>query len=320
MAKEFKILSIDGGGIQGIYPASYLNYTQEKIGESPIHRYFDMIVGTSTGGIIALALALEIPTLKILELYKTQGRKIFGWSFRKLSLGLITPKYGNKTLIQEIKSVFGENTVLGDAKCRVCIPSIDITNGRTVVFKTRHHKDYVNDFKMSAWQVAAATSAAPAYFPAFYDFGTSAYVDGGLWANNPSIIGIAEAVKLGYGLKEIKVLSLGTGTKIFHKSKIVAKLFGLLGWGSSIVDLIFQSQSQGAANIAHYLCSSNYVRIDTALPDAKANLWFSKFGLDKTSGIDDLEKFALYKAKETFTKVKSIFFNSKVNPFQPEPL
>ncbi len=315
MGDTFRILSIDGGGIRGVYPASYLAYIQEHLPD-PIHRYFDLIVGTSTGGIIALALAFNVPIEQILDLYKTKGRQIFPWSLRRVSLQF-TPKYSNQALVRELKALFGEDVKLKGAMCRVCIPTVDILNGKTVVFKTPHLPEYNRDHKRPVWEIATATSAAPGYLPAYSLIEDSTFVDGGLWANNPTLVGIAEAIKIGYDRNDIHVLSIGTGSKPFYKSRRAAKVFGLLGWRTSLVDLVFQAQSQGVHAIANYLCSDHYVRIDHSLPPAKRYGVFTKFKLDGANDVDDLCVFANQRAQETFTQVKSRFFTATVNPYQP---
>jgi uncharacterized protein len=314
--RKFNILSIDGGGIRGIYPAAYLNYIQERLGASVhIREYFDLIVGTSTGGIIALALAMDVPSSEIVNLYKIEGPKIFSISMRRSLFGFLFPMYTNKNLIKNIRAMFGEKK-LGEANCRLCIPSINVTAGQAIVLKTRHHEDYVNDYKLPAWEVAAATSAAPIYFPAFVQ-GARRYLDGGMWVNNPSVVGISEAVKLGYELDELNILSIGSGENMVHKGAFTSKYLGYSGWGSKLVDLTFEAQSQGATNIAKHLCKS-YKRINSTLPPASFLGW-SRFNLDSARGIGDLEEMATYKAKVTFSEVKAQFFTTKAQKFIPKP-
>lgn len=265
--EEFKILSIDGGGIRGVLPASYLAYIEEKLKDKDkIHEYFDMIVGTSTGAIIALALSLGISAKDILKLYEEKGSSIFPFRPRKFNFGFIIPKYSNKKLKKELKNLFKEETIINDCKTRVCIPTINITRGKTVVRKTRHSKDLEHDYLLPVWQVASESSAAPGFFPAFEDDNKCQYIDGGLWANNPTLIGIAEALKLGYSLEQIKVLSLGTGKNLIHKDGWKYKFLGLIGYGTSLVEITFQTQSQGVYNTANYLLNDRFERIDVDLP------------------------------------------------------
>ncbi len=302
---EFKILSIDGGGTRGIFVAKYMDYIQKQIGsQNPVQDYFGLIVGTSTGAIIALALALGISTSRIVDLYKNGSRSIFARSPRSLFRGIILSKYSNTRLTVALKDLFGERK-LGDVKCGVCIPSIDIVNGKTIVFKSNHSAKYIEDYKMPVWQVAAASCAAPSFFPPFYDHGTSAYVDGGLWASNPSLVGIGEARSLGIPLENLKILSVGTGNPLLYKNRSRIRKFGLLGWGSSLIELTFGVQSQGVSNIAKYVCGDRFMRIEPNVLPARG------FKLDDTNKLDDLQAMAIQKGKESFVAVKRIFFESK---------
>ncbi|RPI19492.1 MAG: hypothetical protein EHM58_01400 [Ignavibacteriae bacterium] len=317
---SFKILSIDGGGVRGVYPAAVLDYVQQRQPE-PIQEYFDLIVGTSTGAIIALALALGISTSEILNLYKNRSTSIF----RKKSLsyinqGIIMPKYSNAYLLNELKDLFKE-AIINDCNVRVCIPTIDIVNGKTIVRKTRHLEEYQHDFVLPVWQVAAESSAAPIYLPAFEDENSCQYIDGGLWANNPAMVGVAEALKIGHSLEDIKVLSIGTGFKPFFKDGWKTKWLGLIGYRTTLVDITFQTQSQGVHNTVTYLLKDgNYLRIDKILPKAKKWKFFSKFGLDDTGSINTLIGFANNEAKENISKIQKVFLQTKVSAFTPIPL
>ncbi|MGV8019131.1 MAG: CBASS cGAMP-activated phospholipase [Ignavibacteria bacterium] len=317
--EEFKILSIDGGGIRGVFPAAYLDYIEGKIKDKGrIYEYFDMIVGTSTGAIIALALSLGISANDILKLYEERGKTIFPIRPRKFNFGFIVPKYSNTKLKAELKKLFGDK-LLNDCKTRVCIPTINITCGKTVVRKTRHHKDLEHDYLLTAWQVATESSAAPGFFPAFEDGDKCQYIDGGLWANNPSLIGIAEAYKLGYTLEQIKILSIGNGSNLIHKDGWKYKCLGLIGYGTSLVDITFQAQSQGVLNIAKYLLKDRFDRIDIKLPNTSKYFFFSKFGIDKIGSVVSLKNFGKDEAKNTIISVKAKYFQNKVTAFQPVP-
>jgi len=316
--EEFKILSIDGGGIRGVLPASFLSYLEGKI-DGKIYEYFDMIVGTSTGSIIALALSLGKSAKDILTLYEDKGKLIFPLRPRKLTFGFLVPKYSNKKLIKELKNLYGEKSIINDCKTRVCIPTINLTCGKTVVRKTRHSPNLENDYLLPIWQVASESSSAPGFFPAFEDSEKCQYIDGGLWANNPSLVGITEAQKLGFGLEQIRVLSLGTGSSLFHKDGWTPKWLGLVGYGTSIIDITFQVQSQGICNISNYLLGERFIRIDRSIPNVKKKIFFSKFGIDKTGSVTSLKNFGTNLAKELISEVKTKFFNNKVMAFKPVP-
>jgi len=306
--QEFKILAIDGGGIRGAFPAAYLDYIESQTGK-PVYQYFDLIVGTSTGGIVSLALGFGVPAKEILNLYCEKGKDIFSKrSLRWFQNGYLLSKYRNNTLIREVKAVFGDKT-LEEAKCRVCIPSIDLACGKNRVFKTRHSDDYFHDYKIPAWQFAIATASAPTYFPAFSDPDNCYFADGGFWANNPSLVGISEAIKLGYNSNCIKLLSIGTGNYPFQISKKRARL-GLVFWGSKLVHLAFNSQTEAACNMAKYFLKNRYKRIDCPLA--------KEIKLDGTSGINELISKAQSEGKSSYKEVEKMFLQSLTTPFNQE--
>jgi hypothetical protein len=209
--------------------------------------------------------------------------------------------------------MLGEETRLQDAKCRLCIPAINVTAGKNVVFKTRHHPDWERDHKLRMWRVGRATSAAPIYFPPAKIPGRGYFVDGGLWANAPIEVGIAEAVKLDYPLKEIEVLSIGTGVKTFMRRGETGWFArdGALGWGTDLVQLIFEAQSQRSTNLAGYLLDDEQIRhVDFALPDDVG-------GLDAADEASLLAERAQNKAKNTGKRIREQFFDTTVRPFKP---
>lgn len=254
---RIKILSIDGGGIKGIFPAQYLAYIEKETGNK-IHEYFDLITGTSTGGIIALALSIGISAQKIADIYIERGREIF--DARATGL-LLFSKYNNKKLENILKEVLGDNKIK-DSEVMLCIPSLEHYKAKPKVFKTPHCANFHIDCEYYMWQVALATSAAPTFFPAAI-IDNDCKLDGGLWANNPIMIGIAEAIKLGIKQENIEVLSVGTGNKTYECSNTKAKKGGFLSYGKSLVELVMNAQSESAMNMAIYLLpKENYTRIN----------------------------------------------------------
>lgn len=202
--KAFKILSIDGGGIKGLYSASLLAAIEKKTGK-PIGASFDMICGTSTGGLIALALASEQPAQDLVDLYYNYGNEIFPTANNKwlrklqsfwqtIKQGMWGGKYSNESLQVHLKKVFGAKT-LGELNNLVCIPSFNLTQGQPRVFKYPHSEgDFFKDKDIPLVDAALATSAAPTYLP-IHRYKESLYVDGGVWANNPSLCGVLEALQ-----------------------------------------------------------------------------------------------------------------------------
>lgn len=278
--KPFKILAIDGGGIKGVFPAKFLASIEEEIGEGQIHKHFNLITGTSTGGIIALALSLGIPAKEILALYQDNAKTIFGsksWLFFR------NPFYSNKPLEKLIRTKFkaynkDKDPIINDAKTALMIPTYNLLNGATQVLKTPHANDLKIDKHIPMYMAAMATSAAPTFFNAYSNTYKkentknveyfSNKVDGGVFANNPSMLAIIEAqTRFGKELSEIELLSLGTGQKLFSNANNKNKWsVGFWIWKKRIIELFMQSQSQIVHNSVAILDKFNkdfkYKRID----------------------------------------------------------
>ena len=263
--ENIKILSIDGGGIRGVFAARYLSKIEEDI-KKPIHEYFDLITGTSTGGIIALALARGIPAQEIENLYAENADKIFkpkNWLLSKLGLQGkgFSCGYDNKELKMLLSKTLGDAKVK-DAYTCLCIPAVEHNKAQPKVFKTPHNKNLHIDCNLSMVDVALCTAAAPTYFEAHSIEGHDCKLDGGLWANNPVLVGIAEAVNNGIGLNKIKILSIGTGANIYDAKNSKAFKGGFLSWKKDLIDVILNVQSEGALFTAKHLIGENLKRID----------------------------------------------------------
>lgn len=321
MTKSFRILALDGGGIHGAATAAYLTHIEGQV-DTPIRRFFDLIVGTSTGGLIGLALARDIPAEEVLDLYLNRGPQLFQRRLALLPKSMVSafgPIYRSEPLHEELQRILGEDTRLGDAKCRVCVPAVNITSGRAVVFKTRHHEDFERDFRLRMWRVAAATAAAPIYFRPVEIPEAGWFVDGGLWSNTPTTVGVAEGIKLGYRLSEIHVLSVGTGLQALHVEGASHRLWGhlrhgLIGWGRSLVGLTMHVQSQRANNLSRYLLPrEQFMRVNFPLPPEAG-------GLDAVHQVEMFAQRARACAKAEARDVRRRFFSEEALPFAPLPL
>jgi patatin-like phospholipase/acyl hydrolase len=249
--REFRILEIDGGGIKGIFPAMLLAEIEERyLSGGSVAEHFDLITGTSTGGIIALGLSIGMPARKIAELYTEHGGEIFpaprsGWLGRKWQWfrDLARYRYDRAVLAELLSNTFGDRK-FGDAKSRLCIPSCDGRFGDVYVFKTPHHPDFKKDRHELMTTVAMATAAAPTYFQPL-DSGGYRFVDGGLWANNPIMVGVVDALScFDLDRQQVRVLSLGCGDEPYTVSDRMVKWGGLLSWKKVINGAIaFQSQN-----------------------------------------------------------------------------
>ncbi len=306
---NFQILSLDGGGIKGLFSAAVLAKLEEDL-RTDIIKHFDLITGTSTGGIIALALGLGVPPGQIVEFYAEQGPKIF--SGPKWWRSLRHPfrnKYPQKPLEVALREVFGERTLAESAK-RLVIPAFSLDNDNVYLFKTPHHEHLRRDWRVPAWQVALATSAAPTYLPASHFTDRTRLIDGGVWANNPTVVGIAEALSmLNVNLADIRVLNLGTSSPVKHRHKRLDH-GGLIAWSRAAVDVTLRAQSCSThATAIHLLGKENVVRLDPLVPEGI-------FGLDSVK-VDELYALAAQKSRDFAPKFKSAFANHVASPFTP---
>lgn len=261
----FRILSIDGGGIRGIIPAKVLSELERELERlypgKKLYEHFDLICGTSTGAILAIAIALGIPVSDLVDFYKNNAKDIFPrwYLLSRKAKAIVTSIYSNKKLKRKLIEVFsaannGIPPLMNDLKTKVCIPSFHGGVGSINVLKTKHHPEYNRDYKLPAHDVALSSASAPIYFPPHTfsynnEFGSGQLVnmiDGGIFANNPSLIGILEATdKLDVDLKDIHLLSLGTGQgKFIIKSSWKPKHIFYWLLPPRLLDIMLDSQAQ----------------------------------------------------------------------------
>jgi patatin-like phospholipase/acyl hydrolase len=262
---DFHILALSGGGFRGLYTATVLAALEDTLG-APLAKRFDLICGTSVGGILALGLSKEIPSQNLKNLFLHHGREIF--DRRSVLCGYaIFARHTNAGLKRVLTKEFQDATI-GDLSHPVLIPTVNFATGLAKVFKTPHHEKFETDYKMSLVDAALATSAAPTYFP-IYATPRGKFVDGGLVANAPGLLGLHEAVKY-FGVEEkyIRVLSIGTmsaGTTIRGNSALD---LGFMRWRSRLFDLMISAQESITDNMLRHRLGERYFLIDDAVqPD-----------------------------------------------------
>jgi len=262
----FRILSLDGGGIRGIFTASFLA-TLEDLAGRRAGEFFDLVTGTSTGAIIGLAVAFGIPARRVLDLYVERGARIFR---RPRLLGsLFRPRYGNRHLERAVREIFGDRSI-NDARVPVCIPSYELTNSWPRIWKDEHAGNLLWWGDQPAWRIALASAAAPLYFPAIQVLPGDSHVDGGLYANNPVLVGLTEAVHaFAQPLDRIRVLSIGAGERAERIPFERAARMGLWQWGSTIWEHMLIAQARSAHEIARrMLPPGQYDRVNIPLEHA----------------------------------------------------
>lgn len=304
-----KILSLDGGGIKGVFTLGVLSKFEEFV-DNPIYKYFDLIVGTSTGGIIALGLGKGFTANELLNFYTDLGKKIFSGNkiLNKIRHVGIS-KYSNFELRKSLEEKFGD-TLLGESKIRLVIPSQVLENGNVHLYKTAHNERFREDYKVKMADVALATSAATSYFPSFKSNNGLLLIDGGTYANNPIAIAAVEAVGiLKWEMNDIHILSIGCTNEPLDIKLGKRFSLGLSYWAFKILDLIMKGQSSVAEGMAKHLSNYNIVRIDEIVSK-------NKFKLDSTKVIEDLKGLGEEIGRNKFQDVE-YFFTEIVEEFDP---
>jgi patatin-like phospholipase/acyl hydrolase len=265
--QKFRILSINGGGIRGVIPATILAHIERETGK-PAHQLFDLIVGTSTGGLIACALTKPGPlsAAQIQQTYLGRGREIFSrstWEAVKSLGSLAGPKYGAAGLERVLTDMLGPVT-LAQAVRPCAVTSYDISaRAPRVLSSWGAYK------AMHMVHAARATSAGPTFFPPFQQ-----YIDGGVVANNPSAVALAEACShFGVETDDCLVLSLGTGADERPIDPSEASGWGALSWIQPLVSVF----TDGAVDLVHYgmneaMPRGQYLYMQPALKDGQGDM------------------------------------------------
>jgi hypothetical protein len=297
------ILTIDGGGIRGYFSAYLLERIQQELNVN-YSEYFDLIAGTSTGSIIAAALATDYPISEVTKIYKEKGKEIF--KPRKLTFGGIwKAKYSKASLLDELSKVFGDKT-LSNTSTKLLIPAIDLVNSQVHVFKSNYLDEFVRDVNVPIKDAVMASCSAPTYFePTTVD--PFLLADGGLWANDPSLVAYVEATgKLKVPAEEVRILSIGSGVgeHYYSHENANAKWGAITGWGGAqIIDLILNLQSKTAGNMLFHLPKGDYLRLNFKRD--------YKLSLDDVAMLPDLKDIAERLFADEFKKIKEFFEEGK---------
>jgi uncharacterized protein len=274
--RRFQILSLDGGGLKGLFSAAVLAALEEDLGRRIID-HFDLVVGTSTGGLVALALGAGRTPSEVVDFYVDKGPRIFGGR-RGLAGRIRRPAHRPDRLRHALQEVLGERT-LSDSARPLVIPAYSLDAHDVYVFKTPHHRRLVRDWRELMVDVAMATTAAPTFLPAFR-LRNHRLVDGGLWANNPTLVGVVEAVStFEIPLSDIHVLSLGTTDECARLGERLDN-GGLYAWGRHAgAAALLRAQSLGTFHAAEHLIGPDHiVRINAVVPEGL-------FDLDRASDV-----------------------------------
>ncbi|WP_086134589.1 CBASS cGAMP-activated phospholipase [Methylocaldum sp. SAD2] len=315
-----RILCIDGGGILGTFPAAFLAGLEQHL-PHPIGSYFDLIAGTSTGGIIAIGLAMGLRASDLLDLYEKRGPEIFGqgrgpvadFLCDKLRLGrwLVMNKHDAGPLRAVLEDVLGGKRI-GDARTRLLIPAWNPVARSVYIYKTAHHPRLKNDYKALAVDAALATAAAPTYFRQHVTQHAVGLTDGGTWANNPMALAVVEAITLlRWPRNSLHVLSLGC----LEETYTINKWAGIGTLGSKVIKLCMDGQSHGAMGIAKLLTGHEHER--TAIHRINHTVPSNTYRMDDTRVIQDLKGLGYSFARDRQPVLDPVFFGSPAEAFSP---
>ncbi|MRJ03082.1 MAG: patatin-like phospholipase family protein [Epsilonproteobacteria bacterium] len=313
----FRILSLDGGGIRGYLTISILERIEKGLNrfygdDLPIGQRFDLIVGTSTGGIIATALALGKSARETRELYENLVQKIFRPHYK----GIIKPKYNQNLLRKYLLEIVGEKTFF-DLQTHLCLTSVDIATAKPLFFKSPYEPIYNQRADEKLIDAVLATCAAPIYFPPVDTKYSNFLADGGLVANNPAMVGLIEGFNKVHDLDRIRLLSIGTGKMVYTPYDVnkLKKGGGIFSWALDsqnivepllkrdlivpLIEILFNAQSSLISYQINILLGKRFFRINPSLP--------TSIRLDDTGKLGILKNLAFIgDKKETIERVMEL--------------
>ncbi len=335
---RFQILSLIGGGIRGAFVTAFLDRLEQKHGRS-IAESFDLIAGTSTGGIIAAGLALGKSAAEMHDFYVRYGAKIFtprdkykgkgvwrflyppaNYFFKKKTGGNLDAAFRARFCPHALQTSFDEgfgDLTLGDANfTRLIIPSFNLTAGVPHVFRSSHLPKGVHDRDLKISDIVIAATAAPTYFPHRVVDG-QAFIDGGVWASDPSMLAFAEAMRIQQfddsvdvgtcESNDVHLLSIGTGQAQFTLSPPGADA-GLLYWAPRVADVMGTSQVQGIHLPMKFLLGDRYSHINFKMKE--------KWPLDGIENIPDLFDVGKKRAEHAYGMINQRYLAHKRAPFR----
>jgi len=321
--RRFRILSIDGGGIRGVFPAAVLaGLERDYTGGRPLASFFDLVAGTSTGGILALGLGAGLSAGELLGIYVERGWEVFpplpdnaigrlrGWIRDIRHYGhYLYDRDGLKNLLTEKLG----GRLFGESALRLCIPSFEGRHSEVYVFKTPHHRDYRTDRCDRMVDVALATATAPSYFRPFEHDGYT-LVDGGVWANNPIMLAVIEAlICFEIDRDQIDVFSLGCGSDRYVVSGSAITKGGLWHW-RKIMEAAMRLQSLAATNQTRLLLGPPSV-IRIVAPDFEPKIRMDDWRRASAELVPAGEQAVAGNGK----RIAGMFFREPALPYIPVP-
>ncbi|PCI39964.1 MAG: patatin [Rhodospirillaceae bacterium] len=259
--QPFQILVLPGGGFLGLHTAVILDEIEKQIGH-PIGQHFDLIAGTSVGGLIALAVAAEIPASELVSMFENQGPMIF--KKKRFWSGFFSSKFSQTPLKNALDGILGDR-ILGEVKHNVVIPVLNLSKGGPSMFKTPHHESFKQDWKFKLVDVGLATSAAPIMFP-LAEVDGRLFSDGAFFANSPELVALHEANEfLDISDKEIRILTIGTTNSSVSQGHSKGKNWGVRAWVNElrIIEFMMASQVSIVREMVRHRLGDKYCVVDS---------------------------------------------------------
>ena len=341
----FKILSLDGGGVRGSFIVGALSEF-EKQTNGHITDYFDLIAGTSTGGVIGILIALGYPMSVIEEIYAnkfpiifTKNPRYFSGAYRLITFltdpfvelfmnikteELIKAKYASSGVIEVLYDLVKNKNLSDINLSRLLITATNLKDGAPKLFKSFHLPDRPKFEDVPLSRVLASTAAAPTFFEPVKIKNHGVYSDGGLWANHPGLAAYAEAVEIitkchrsvdpPYQRNFINMLSLGTGFAVQNYTPPLNNS-GIKWWATKLLPLMFESQSQSTCFYLEKLMLNRYVRLNFEIPNRN---WAK---LDDYSNAKEMIALGKITMQKNLDKILKMFADEKTKKFVPfEPV
>ncbi|MBJ7224059.1 MULTISPECIES: CBASS cGAMP-activated phospholipase [unclassified Brenneria] len=336
-----RILSLNGGGARGMFTISVLAEIERILASKhpsqdiKIGDYFDLITGTSIGGILALGLATGKSARDLERAFFVKANDIFPtrWWLTNLVKSLVAPIYSSLPLRETVEEMIGAETTFNDLTRRVMVPAVNLSTGKPQFFKTPHNPDFTRDGPLKLIDAALATSAAPTYFAPHYCKDLRAYfADGGLVANNPSYIGLLEVFRdmksdFNVAHKDIHILNIGTvGEEYSLSPRLLSKKWWsgychLWGVGKRLVLTTMTANQHLHKNmllreLTLHDAFDNYIYLDEVIPNEAA----SDITLDNAtkSSLENLSARGTQLANVQFAQNQKLknFFTTPAKPFR----
>ncbi|KAB2335851.1 CBASS cGAMP-activated phospholipase [Bacillus mesophilum] len=266
-----KILAIDGGGIRGILAVTVLKNIEKQY-KCKIADLFDVFAGTSTGAIIAAAASVGKEMEDVYEIYLQHGEKIFE---RHATVGLFKSIYTNHHLRKYLQDAYGE-TLLCEVEKPLLLPAVDIHKGKPYVHRSHVRSPGEKKEDIKLWDAVLSSCSAPVYFPPNEMQNKLLAIDGGLWANNPTLVTITEALSFFHQkLEDIHVLSIGTGLQSIPFKEGEGREWGAQSWlpfqfpslkmTPKLLDLALHISSEAISYHCRHLLHDQYLRLNAEL-------------------------------------------------------